>query len=98
METRSEGGTKVRGTKVRKYARRLRVRAAACLGQAGCGGRNGRKPVVTGSNSPLSPRNEGGGAGGGGPVRSGIEFSPLREERAGRGRGRGPPRTQRDPS
>ena len=54
--------------------------------------------------SPLSPRNEGGGAGGGGlrrtqpdACRSATEFSPLREERAGRGRGRGTPRTQFDP-
>jgi len=101
--------------------------------QTARGRENGNKGVVAGSNSPLSARNERGGAGGGAPrgrsamfvvepprlpapqpppavlgevgevyepgggagraagcIRSGIEFSPLREERAGRGRGGAP--------
>src|SRR5687768_16813482 len=49
----------------------------------------------------LSPRFLGGEAGRGGapraqpdPFRRAMKFSPLREERTGRGRGRGTPRTQ----
>ena len=46
------------------------------------------EPVRTAFDGPPSPR----------ALRSAIEFSPLREERTGRGRGRGPPRAQPEPS